>query len=123
MYLQIFEFWKKLRSSSSSAEEIVLAMVPNDPNDKIIRTIAPRRMDRRKTDPRQMGVIGSKQMGPGEIGASDTINDIAALAALSDLDQEERIEKVREHILIKECFLSGIAQITTRFKTKKSNFF
>ena len=96
-------------------------MVPNDPNDKIVRTIAPRQMDRRKTDPRQMGVIGSKQMGvigskqmgPGEIGASDTINDIAALAALSDLDQEERIEKVREHILIKECFLSGIAQITT----------
>ena len=123
MYLQIVEFWKKLRSSSSSAEEIVLAMVPNDPNDKIVRTIAPRQMDRRKTDPRQMGVIGSKQMGPGEIGASDTINDIAALAALSDLDQEERIEKVREHILIKECFLSGIAQITTRFKTKKSIFF
>ena len=113
MYLLIIEFWKKLRSSSSSAEEIVLAMVPNDPNDKIVRTIAPRQMDRRKTAPRQMGVIGSKQMGPGEIGASDTINDIAALAALSDLDQEERIEKVREHILIKECFLSGIAQITT----------
>ena len=98
-------------------------MVPNDPNDKIVRTIAPRQMDRRKTAPRQMGVIGSKQMGPGEIGASDTINDIAALAALSDLDQEERIEKVREHILIKEFFFRALPKLPHDLKQRRVIFF
>ena len=56
-------------------------MAPNAPSDRIVHAICPSQM-------------GKDKKGPGEMGPSDTVNDIAALAALSDLDQEERIEKV-----------------------------
>ena len=70
----------KLRSSSS-VDEIVLGMAPNAPGNTIVHAICPSQ-------------TGHDKKGPSAMGASDTINDIAALAALSDLDQEERIEKV-----------------------------
>ena len=71
--------------SSSSFDEVVRVMAPNAPSDTIVQAICPSQM-------------GKDKKGPGEMGPSDTVNDIAALAALSDLDQEERIEKVIQSI-------------------------
>ena len=63
-------------------------MAPNAPSDRIVHAIGPIQM-------------GKDKKGPGEMGPSDTVNDIAALAALSDLDQEERIEKVIQSIIMR----------------------
>ena len=75
--------------SSSSFDEVVRVMAPNAPSDRrIVHAICPSQM-------------GKDKKGPGEMGPSDTVNDIAALAALSDLDQEERIEKVIQSIIMR----------------------
>ena len=74
--------------SSSSFDEVVRVMAPNTPSDRIVQAIGPSQMGRDKK-------------GAGEMGPSDTVNDIAALAALSDLDQEERIEKVIQSIIMR----------------------
>ena len=63
-------------------------MAPNAPSDTIVQAIGPSQM-------------GKDKKGSGEMGPSDTVNDIAALAALSDLDQEERIEKVIRSIIMR----------------------
>ena len=63
-------------------------MAPNAPSDTIVQAIGPSQM-------------GKDKKGSGEMGPSDTVNDIAALAALSDLDQEERIEKVIQSIIMR----------------------
>ena len=74
--------------SSSSFDEVVRVMAPNTPSDRIVQAICPSQ-------------TGKDKKGPGEMGPSDTVNDIAALAALSDLDQEERIEKVIQSIKLR----------------------
>ena len=63
-------------------------LAPNAPSDRIVHAICPSQM-------------GKDKKGAGEMGPSDTVNDIAALAALSDLDQEERIEKVIRSIIMR----------------------
>ena len=74
--------------SSSSFDEVVRVMAPNAPSDRIVHAICPSQ-------------TGKDKKGAGEMGPSDTVNDIAALAALSDLDQEERIEKVIQSIKLR----------------------
>ena len=74
--------------SSSSFDEVVRVMAPNAPSDTIVQAICPNQ-------------TGKDKKGAGEMGPSDTVNDIAALAALSDLDQEERIEKVIQSIIMR----------------------
>ena len=61
-------------------------MAPNASSNRIVHAIGPSQMGQ--------GEKGPSAMGPSAMGPSDTINDIAALAALSDLDHDERIEKV-----------------------------
>ena len=81
--------------SSSSAEEIVRAMAPKASSNTIVRAIGPSHTSGNK--------MGPNQIGHNEMGPSDTINDIAALAALSDLDQDERIEKVKKYSILCMC--------------------
>ena len=64
-------------------------MAPKASSDKVVRAIDPSHTGGNK--------MGPNQIGHNEMGPSDTINDIAALAALSDLDQDERIEKVKNY--------------------------
>ena len=66
-------------------------MAPKASSDKVVRAIGPSHTGGNK--------MGPSQIGQNEMGPSDTINDIAALAALSDLDQEERIEKVKNFLI------------------------
>ena len=82
---------EKLRSTSSAEEEIVRVMAPNASSNRIVHAISPSQMGQGEKGP---SVIGPSTIGPSAMGPSDTINDIAALAALSDLDHDERIEKV-----------------------------
>ena len=64
-------------------------MAPKASSNTIVRAIGPSHKSGNK--------MGPNQIGHNEMGPSDTINDIAALAALSDLDQDERIEKVKNY--------------------------
>ena len=78
-----------LRSSISSADEVFRKFAPNDnPGDHLLGVLS--------QDDQLVGALNQGQIGA--MGASDTVNDIAALAALSDLDQDERIERVGETI-------------------------
>ena len=82
---------EKLRSTSSAEEEIVRVMAPNASSNRIVHAISPSQMGQGE---KGLSAMGPSTIGPSAMGPSDTINDIAALAALSDLDHDERIEKV-----------------------------
>ena len=83
-----------LRSSISSAEEVLRKFAPSDnPSDHLLGVLS--------QDDQLVGALNQRQIGA--MGASDTVNDIAALAALSDLDQDERIERVDEMLKRISC--------------------
>ena len=72
-----------LRSSISSADEVFRKFAPNEnPGDRLLGVLS--------QDDQLVGALSHGQIGA--IGASDTVTDIAALAALSDSDQDERLE-------------------------------
>ena len=91
------------RRSSSSAEEIVRAMAPKASGNTVLRAIGPTQM-------------GGNQIGHNEMGPSDTINDIAALAALSDLDQDERIEKVKNYSDLYKFWPTLVSKLAFHFR-------
>ena len=83
-----------LRSSISSADEVFRKFAPNDnPGDHLLGVLG--------QDDQLVGALNQGQIGA--MGASDTVNDIAALAALSDSDQDERIERVGEILKTNPC--------------------
>ena len=94
--------------SSSSAEEIVRAMAPKASSNTIVRAIGPSHTSGNK--------MGPNQIGHNEMGPSDTINDIAALAALSDLDQDERIEKVKKYSIRCIQILANSTMLSFHFR-------